>query len=61
VKSSAGELVSQGKVRRLAEDTLAIDLKPLRPGSYTVEWMVLSVDTHITEGVLRLTVATKEK
>ena len=51
------EVVSQGKLRKLADDTVAIDLKPLAPGNYTVEWQVLSVDTHVTEGVLRFTVA----
>jgi methionine-rich copper-binding protein CopC len=56
VKGPNGEDVTQGKLRRLGEDTLAIDLKPLRPGSYTVEWQVLSVDTHVTEGALRFTV-----
>ena len=56
VKGANGEVVSQGKVRQLAEDTLAIDLKPLRPGNYTVEWQVLSVDTHVTEGLLRFTI-----
>jgi methionine-rich copper-binding protein CopC len=33
-----------------------IDLKPLGAGSYTIEWQVLSIDTHATEGVLRFTV-----
>jgi copper resistance protein C len=61
VKRVSGEVVSQGKLRQLAEDTLAIDLKPVGPGNYTVEWQVLSVDTHITEGVLRFTVAAKGK
>jgi methionine-rich copper-binding protein CopC len=56
VKGANGEVFSQGKLRQLAEDTLAIDLKPLRPGNYLVEWQVLSVDTHITEGLLRFTV-----
>lgn len=56
VKNSAGEVVSQGKTRSPAADTLAVDLKPLRPGIYTIEWQVLSVDTHVTEGVLRFTV-----
>jgi methionine-rich copper-binding protein CopC len=55
VKSAKGEVVSQGKLRQLASDTLAIDLKPLRPGNYTAEWQVLSVDTHVTEGVLHFT------
>ena len=34
---------------------VAIDLKPLTAGNYTVEWQVLSVDTHITEGTLHFT------
>ena len=59
VKSAKGEVVSQGKLRQLANDTLAIDLLPLAAGSYSVEWQVLSVDTHITDGTLRFTVATK--
>jgi len=56
VKSAGGEPVSLGKVRRVAPDTLAVTLKPLGPGAYTVEWQVLSVDTHVTEGRLRFTV-----
>ena len=59
VKGAKGEVVSQGKVRQVANDTLAIDLLPLAAGSYSVEWQVLSVDTHITDGTLRFTVATK--
>jgi methionine-rich copper-binding protein CopC len=59
VKGPNGEVFSQGKMRQPAQDTLAIDLKPLRPGNYVVEWQVLSVDTHVTEGVLRFTVAPK--
>jgi methionine-rich copper-binding protein CopC len=56
VKGPNKETVSQGALRKLSDDTIAIDVKPLQPGSYTVEWQVLSVDTHITEGVLRFTV-----
>jgi methionine-rich copper-binding protein CopC len=56
VRAQSGDVVSQGRLRSLADDTIAIDLKPLRPGNYAVEWQVLSVDTHITEGVLRFTV-----
>ena len=59
VKRRNGEVVSQGKLRQLANDTVAIDLKPLRPGNYTAEWQVLSVDTHITEGVLHFTLGTQ--
>lgn len=30
---------------------------PLKPGSYTVTWRVLSVDTHRTEGSYRFTIS----
>ena len=55
VKGAKGEVVGQGKLRQLADDTVAIDLKPLSAGNYTIEWQVLSVDTHITEGTLHFT------
>jgi methionine-rich copper-binding protein CopC len=61
VKGANGEVVSQGKLRQLAGDILAIDLKPLSAGNYTVEWQVLSVDTHVTEGLLRFTVGATGK
>jgi methionine-rich copper-binding protein CopC len=57
VKSQAGETMSVGRIRQPAPDTLAVDLRPLVPGAYTIEWRVLSVDTHITDGLLRFTVA----
>src|SRR5262245_25980458 len=56
VKGPNGEVVSQGKLRKLGDDTLVIDLKPLAPGNYSVEWQVLSVDTHVTDGKLVFTV-----
>jgi len=37
--------------------SLAIGLKTLAPGEYTVIWHALSVDTHRTEGRFRFTVA----
>jgi methionine-rich copper-binding protein CopC len=55
VKGPNGEVFSQGKLRKLSDDTIAVDLKPLRAGNYTIEWQVLSVDTHVTEGILRFT------
>ena len=61
VRGSNGEVVSQGKLRQLASDTVAIDLKPLSAGSYSVEWQVLSVDTHVTDGILRFTVGAPAK
>jgi methionine-rich copper-binding protein CopC len=57
LKSSNGDKIAQGNLRKLAEDTLVVDLKPLPAGTYTIEWQVLSVDTHVTDGVLRFTVA----
>ena len=57
VKEPNGEVVSQGKLRKLADDTVAIDLKLLGPGNYSVQWQVLSVDTHVTDGTLRFTVS----
>jgi methionine-rich copper-binding protein CopC len=59
VKNATGQKVTKGIVRRVGSDTLAIDLLPLEPGSYTIEWQVLSVDTHITQGILRFTVKPK--
>jgi copper resistance protein C len=61
VKGPNGEVVSQGKMRQPAQDILAVDLKTLSPGNYMVEWQVLSVDTHVTEGLLRFTIAPKGK
>jgi len=29
---------------------LKVPLKPLPPGTYTVDWHALSVDTHTTQG-----------
>jgi copper resistance protein C len=56
VKSGTGETMSTGPVRQPAGNTLTVNLKALGPGSYTIEWRVLSVDTHVTDGVLRFTV-----
>jgi copper resistance protein C len=56
VKSGTGETVSTGPIRQPAGNTLTVGLKTLGPGSYTIEWRVLSVDTHVTDGVLRFTV-----
>ena len=61
VKNAGGETVSQGKVRRIASDTLAVALNPLAPGPYVIEWQVLSVDTHITDGTLRFTIRADKK
>lgn len=36
---------------------LKVSLKPLPPGTYQVVWRVLSVDTHVTDGNFKFTVA----
>lgn len=36
---------------------LRVSLKRLAPGSYKVVWRVVSVDTHVTEGDFKFTVA----
>jgi methionine-rich copper-binding protein CopC len=43
---NAGRAVVDGSNRKL----LRVPVKALPPGSYTVRWRVLSVDTHTTEG-----------
>jgi len=36
---------------------LSVPLKPMTPGTYTVEWHATSVDTHKTEGHFSFTLA----
>lgn len=37
-------------------DVLIYDLPSLEPGAYRIEWKALSVDGHLTDGVLKFTV-----
>jgi methionine-rich copper-binding protein CopC len=48
VHNSAGARVSGGS--SASGNTLHVSVKSLSPGSYTVNWHVLSVDTHKTQG-----------
>ena len=51
VRSEAGAAMQDGKASVGAKRTqLRVALKALPPGSYTVIWRVLSVDTHRTQG-----------
>jgi copper resistance protein C len=51
VLDSAGVRVDQGaRVDPANRSLMRVSLRPLRPGSYSVYWRVLSVDTHTTEG-----------
>ncbi|HYZ40182.1 MAG TPA: copper resistance CopC family protein, partial [Stellaceae bacterium] len=52
VTNEAGQRVDLGNARIPAGSPaeLQIGLKQLQPGTYTVSWHVVSVDTHPTEG-----------
>lgn len=41
-------------------DVLVYPLPPLTPGAYQARWKVLAADGHVTEGVLRFTVASAQ-
>ncbi|HEU5016687.1 MAG TPA: copper homeostasis periplasmic binding protein CopC [Pseudolabrys sp.] len=51
VRDAQGASVQAGKAQSGANRAqLQVQLKPLGPGTYTVNWRVLSVDTHRTKG-----------
>jgi methionine-rich copper-binding protein CopC len=52
VMNEAGQRVDLGNARIPPDSPaeLQIGLKPLLPGTYLVNWHVVSVDTHPTEG-----------
>lgn len=52
VTNAAGQRVDLGKaqVPPGGPNQLQIGLRPLPPGTYTVNWHVVSVDTHPTQG-----------
>ena len=53
-----GKQVDRGDKRVDSADRsiLRVSLPPLAPGTYRVQWRVLSVDTHVTEGDYTFTV-----
>jgi methionine-rich copper-binding protein CopC len=59
VDDANGARVDDGKVVIDPSDatSLSVGLKPLGPGTYTVHWHVVSLDTHRTEGSLTFVVA----
>ena len=59
VRDAAGTRVDRQDLRLGpgGDKTLAVGLPALPPGTYSVRWQVLSVDTHRTEGSFRFTVA----
>ena len=52
VANATGQRVDLGNVRVVPRQSaeLQVGLRPLPPGTYTVSWHVVSVDTHPTEG-----------
>lgn len=49
VSDANGSRVDLGKPS-ISANVMRVGLRPLSPGTYTVRWHVLSVDTHTTEG-----------
>ncbi len=57
VRDASGASVSAGAAHPSGDGAhLAVALKPLAAGTYTVQWRVTSVDTHKTEGSFSFTV-----
>ncbi len=57
VTDASGASVTAGvPVAQDGNRTLVVPLKSLPPGTYQVEWHVVSVDTHKTEGHFMFTV-----
>jgi len=50
VVGPAGNPINIGRPEHPAPAMLRVALPPLPPGDYTVQWAVVSVDTHPTEG-----------
>lgn len=59
VRDAKGTAVQAGPASSVPDNTaqLRVALKPLPPGSYTVKWRVLSVDTHRSQGEFTFSVA----
>ena len=57
VTAAGGANVDQGDAHLAGDNRhLAVGLKPLPPGTYTVHWHATAVDTHKTDGTFRFTV-----
>ena len=60
VKNAHGARVDMDRPHLVGGDEhLAVDLKSLLPGEYTVIWHVTATDTHKTEGRFNFTVASQ--
>ncbi|MGE5548433.1 MAG: copper resistance protein CopC [Solirubrobacterales bacterium] len=58
VNNASGTQVSAGRATLIPgrDDTLAVALPPILPGTYKVTWKVVSEDTHVTRGSFTFTV-----
>jgi len=58
VTNQAGQRVDLGNVQvpQGAPAQLQVGLRPLPPGTYTVSWRVVSVDTHPSEGSFQFSI-----
>jgi methionine-rich copper-binding protein CopC len=58
VRDAKGTAVQSGSAQAVAGNTaqLRVGVKALPPGTYTVKWRVLSVDTHRSQGDFTFTV-----
>ena len=59
VRDAKGAAMQSGAAKGVAGNTaqLTVAVKPLAAGTYKVNWRVLSVDTHRTNGSFSFTVA----
>lgn len=55
VKDAQGRKVDKGDID-INDKTVSVSVDDLAPGIYTVEWDILSVDTHKTKGSFNFTV-----
>jgi methionine-rich copper-binding protein CopC len=55
VTDTSGQRVDEGKPS-IEGNVMRVQLRAIPPGTYRVEWHVLSVDTHTTEGRFSFTV-----
>ena len=56
VRNAAGQRVDTGARAGSGKTALEVSLKSLPPGTYKVNWHVLSVDTHKSKGSFSFTV-----
>jgi methionine-rich copper-binding protein CopC len=54
VRDAGGKRVDAGQTK-VDGSTMRVPLRPLRAGSYKVNWRALSVDTHKSEGTFSFT------